>query len=302
MEQVLTEKRPALTSKKTYLIATIMIILWGSAYVGIRAAAPDYSPGAMALLRYLVASICMIFIYGRSLKFRKISKRDLFLTGLLGIFGFSIYNVALNYGEITVSASIASFVVCQIPVLITLVAVIFFQDHLTMKGWLGTALCFLGIILMAFGEGHGWKIDFGIIYLLIAAIAGTIFSVFQKPLLLRVHPIEFTAYAIWIGTLAMIIYLPDLIREIPKANPISTLAVIYNGIFPAAIAYLLWGYILANMPSTKAAAFLYLVPFATLIIAAILLKEIPTGLAFSGGVAALIGAVLVHRGVIHRRH
>lgn len=281
---------------KIPLIAMIMIVLWGSAYVGIRAGLTDYSPGAMALLRYLVASLCMFFIYGRTLKFRKMKWADFFAIAILGILGFSIYNVTLNYGEITVTAGIASFIISQVPVLITLVSVVFFKERLAWFGWLGTCLCFVGIFLMAFGEGHGYHIDYGVLYILIATIAGCIYAILQKPLLKRVHPIEFTAYAIWCGTLVLLIYLPSLIEELPRASFSATAAVIYNGIFPAAIAYLLWSYLLTLIPATKAAAFLYIVPFVTLIIAVVILKEIPAPLAILGGAMALLGAILVHRG------
>ena len=42
---------------------TFCVVLWASAFVGIRIGLKGYSPGSLALLRYLIASASMIFIY-----------------------------------------------------------------------------------------------------------------------------------------------------------------------------------------------------------------------------------------------
>lgn len=280
---------------KIYLAAALMVVFWGSAYVGIRAALASYSPGAMALLRYLVASGVILIIYAHTLKFRRLSVKELMATAALGILGFSVYNVALNYGERTVSAGIASFLISQIPVFLTFFSMLLFGDRLSRRGWLGTALSIIGIGLMTLGESTGFALDHGVLYILIAAVAGAIFSLLQKPLLLKLHPLEFTAYAIWFGTLGMMIYLPDLWHELPKARLIDTALVIYNGIFPAAIAYLLWSFVLARFKASKAAGFLYLVPFVAIVIGLIFLHEIPDTIAIAGGILALGGAFLVTR-------
>lgn len=285
---------------KISLAAIFMIIFWAAAYVGIRAGLKGYSPGPMALFRYLVASVCMFFIYNHSLKFRRIAGRDLLSIAVLGVLGFAVYNIALNYGEISVPAGIASFIIAQIPVLITLFAVLFYQDRLTKFGWLGTAVSFFGILLIALSDRNNAHFTISVFYVLIATLSGSCYSILQKPLLKRLHPIEFTAIAIWFGTLAMLFYLPQLIREIPTAPLSATLAVIFNGIFPAAIAYILWSYVLSNLPITKAASFLYVVPIITTLMGAVWLKEIPSSLAITGGLIALLGAFLVNRGVLHK--
>ena len=43
----------------TILIALITVAIWGSAFVGIRVGIKAYSPGSLALLRYLVASLVL---------------------------------------------------------------------------------------------------------------------------------------------------------------------------------------------------------------------------------------------------
>lgn len=282
---------------KLYLIITLTIIFWGSAYVGIRAGLQGYTPGSLALFRFFIASICMLIFYLKGKQPTKLAPGQILQIAFLGIIGFTIYHVALNFGELTVSAAVASFVISQVPVLITLFAMIFLNEQLTKIGWLGTGVSFTGLLVISFGGKGTIHFDHGIIFVFIAAIAGCFYTILQKPLLKKVHPINFLSYAIWAGTAFLLIFLPNLIQEIPKAPLTATLAVIYIGVFPGAIAYLLWSYALKQLPASKLGSTLYIAPLCTMFLGWIFLDEIPTLLAISGGLLALIGAYLVNRGV-----
>lgn len=279
------------------IILILMNIMWASAYVGIRVGLTGYSPGCLALLRFITASICMLFIYYRWGARKPITPRDLLSCALMGIAGFTVYHITLNTGEITVSASVASFIISQIPVLMTLLAVLFLGERLTIIGWLGTLISFAGIGLIAISEQSAMRLGVGLIYLVVTMLAGAIYAIFQKPLLKRIAPIDFTAYALWFGTAFLLGYLPQLLHELPKAPASATGAVIYLGIFPAAIAYILWSYALKNLPASKAGSYLYAIPPCTLLIGWLVLNEMPPLLAIVGGLAALGGSILVHRGV-----
>ena len=68
---------------------------------------------------------------------------------------------------------------------------------------------------------------------------------------------------------------------------------VYLGIFPAAIAYVLWNYALSRMPASLLSSFLYLSPVIASFIAWLWLGEIPALLTILGGAVAILGVVLV---------
>src|SRR5262245_55288201 len=87
------------TDYRTYSSALITIVLWASAFAGIRVGLESYSPTSLALLRYLVASLVLLII--AIIRRRPLPQlRDIPAIALLGFLGFSAYNVALNMGEI----------------------------------------------------------------------------------------------------------------------------------------------------------------------------------------------------------
>ncbi len=276
-----------------YLAAGITVVLWASAFPGIRASLPAYSPAHVALLRYGTASVALA-LYAVFARLRLPAWRDIPAFFGLGIVGISFYNVALNTGEVTVPSAIASFIVAAAPIFMALLAQRFLGERLRGWGWLGIAISFSGVALMSLRVGNGGAVDWHVLLVLAAALAQSIYSIGQKALLRRYGALECTTYAIWAGTLVLLIYLPGLGHEIAAAPLAATLAAVYLGIFPGAIAYVAWAQALARLPASRAASFLYIVPVVALGIAWVWLGEVPTVLALVGGALVIAGVFTVN--------
>lgn len=294
IEESLRAENNKMNTHKIKLIIVGTIFLWASAFVGIREGLHTYSPEGLALFRYLVASICMAFFYYRLSDKKKIFWPDKCILLAIGIIGIGIYNISLNYGELTVPSGIASFIVSQSPIFTTILAVIFLGESLTPLRVLGFVVSLLGVSVIAFGQTHGvhWSISF--LYVLIATCAGGLYTVFQKPFLRKYHPVEATTYVIWGGTLFLMLYFPALKHDFNHASFSSTLTIIYLGIFPAAIAYVGWTHILSQMPASRAVSYLYTMPFVATFLGWICLGEVPVIWTLIGGLLAIIGVWLVN--------
>lgn len=279
---------------KTKLAIIISIFLWGSAFVGIRAGLQEYTPGSLALLRFIVASMCMGLVYWRSQQRSQIPFRD--VCGLLGagVVGIGFYNICLNYGELTISSGASSFIISQSPIITAMLAVVFLGERLTLTRIAGFVIGIISVALMAAGEKGGFELDIGMFYVLLAAFAGACLSIIQKPYLRKYRAIESTTLIIWGGTLFLLLYTPQLWRDLSTAHIGATLIVVYLGVFPAAIGYLAWSYALASIPASRVVSYLYFVPFAATLLGWLFLGEVPSVLSFVGGVLAIIGAWVVH--------
>src|SRR6185312_6080827 len=109
---------------RAYAAAGLTVLLWASAFPGIRAALPHYSPVHVALLRYIVASLALA-IYAAATRIRLPRWRDIPRFALLGVIGIAYYNIALNSGETHVPSAEASFLVASAPIFITIGTLIF---------------------------------------------------------------------------------------------------------------------------------------------------------------------------------
>jgi drug/metabolite transporter (DMT)-like permease len=285
--------RPPIDLRALAAIGTTLV-LWASAFAGIRAGLAAYTPGHLALLRFLVASAALA-LYAALARMRLPRRRDLPGIALAGFVGVTVYHVALSYGEVEVPAGTASLLVNCSPIFTALLAMGFLGERLRGWGWGGIALSFAGVALIALGQDEALRVDLEALLILLAAFAQGCFFVLQKPYLATYRPLELSAYAIWAGTLFMLaVFFPGLIAEVRAAPLDATIAVVYLGIFPAAVANVAWAYALALAPASNTASFLYLVPALAIGIAWIWLGEIPSAISLVGGAVALAGVVLVN--------
>lgn len=267
----------------------ITILLWSSAFPAIRVALSAYSPEHISLLRLLIGSFCLI-VLALFLRIRLPDKKDVPFILLLGFLAFAVYHVALNYGEQTVSAGIASLLVSTAPLFTALLALLFFKERFGIFGWAGAAIALTGVVFISFGNGNDlFSTRTGLLLILIAALAESFYFVFQSSFLQKYGFISFTMYTIWGGTLCMLWFLPGLGQEIGRAPLHITMTVIYLGIFPTVIPYFALAYVTMKTGAAQATASLYLTPVFAFLIAWVWLQEVPTLFQIAGGILTLIG-------------
>lgn len=278
---------------RTAMALATTVVLWASSFAGIRAGLEAYSPEHVAVLRLLIASL-VLGGYALATGIRLPARRDLPALVIAGFLGFTLYNLLLNRGQQTVPAGTAALLVNTGPVFTVVLARVMLGERLRGWGWVGIAVGFCGAAMIAVGQAGGMRISRGAALVILAALAQSLFFIRQKPLLARYRPIECTTFVIWMGTACLLPFAGGLPRAIAAAPVDATLAVVFLGVGPAAVAFVTWAYALSRLPASRAASFLYVVPAVSIAIAWLWLGEVPRALALVGGAVALAGVVIVN--------
>lgn len=277
---------------KVGLAISVTIVLWASAFVGIRAALPHYPPVELAVLRYIIASIVLVpLAYYRKVQYPM--PQDLARIALTGVIGFTVYNIALNYGELMVTAASACFIVNGGNLITALLAAVLLKEKVSMAAWCGMIVSLAGIGIISGGEAGSFLVlSAGTLWVFLAAAAQSVYFVLQKALLQKYSSFEMVCYAIWTGTVVMLPMSGDLPGYLLSSPASATLAVVYLGIFPAVVAYFCWAYVLAHFAASQAAVYLFFVPLVTLLIGYLWLGEIPSFVAICGGFVTILGIAI----------
>ena len=167
---------------RVFVALGLTVFFWGSAYAGIRVGLEAFGPGQVALARLLVASF-LFALYALVVRMRLPEVGHLPAILLSGFLAFTVYHVALNYGELTVSAGGAGVLISTAPVFTALLAATFLKERLRLLGWAGLVVSFGGAALISLDEGEGLTLGTGALLVLLSAVCVSVYFVFQKPYL-----------------------------------------------------------------------------------------------------------------------
>lgn len=267
------------------------ITLWAFAFVYTKVAAESFSPTALALLRCLVA--CGVLALFLALKRSNLPRlRDLPLFVLSGAFGFGLYLPVFNKGLESLTAATSCILLATAPVMTALMAAALFRERLSFRAWAAMGIQFCGILILSLWNGT-LAVNSGVLWTLAAAALLSGYNILQRMLSARYTSLDITAHSFFTGTLMLLVFAGEAASQAAAAPAGHLWVIIFLGVFPSAIAYLLWAKALVIAKKTSDVTnYMFVTPLVALLLGYMVIAEMPDAGAFVGGAVIFSGLAL----------
>ena len=278
-----------------YALLSILALIWASAFFNIKIATYSYGPITIAFFRILFGAIPVVILcLFKKIKIEAFSKDWLWFASI-GVINLVIPFFLIAYGVQKVQSNLAAILMASTPLSATILAHFFTRNEkINFNKVIGVLVGFFGIVLL-FSENI--LINNENFFYALMILFGSTFYVIGGLLTLKISKKKnenVTASILIWG--AIIVFPITMFIEQPwNLNPRldSTISLIYLGIFPTGVAWLLRFRILKKNGLVFQAQVAYLIPIFGVILGYIFLKELITIKVLISLIAVSIGIYFV---------
>ena len=261
-------------------------VMWGLSFIASKhALLSGFSPMTLALVRYVMASACLLPMTLMKEKRLRLRRADILPMALSGLMGITLYYFFEYQGISRTSTVNASLILAAIPILTMVVETV--VDRRRMRGpqiagavisVAGTAIIVLG------GSSEGAASLTGDLLILGASVVWVAYIFISRKLRDGYSSLSMNT---WQALIALVD--PCDVRAIPLSG---WLAAAVLAVICSALCYWLYGNALHEMSPLASAIFINLIPLTTLLGGVLLLGETLTWQAALGG-AMIIGSIFL---------
>ena len=269
------------------------VVLWGlNITVTKYVLEHGWLPLPYGTIRYFAAiSLFWIFTYSRERSFR-IARRDLRLVLVAAAFIFA-NQVCFVFALHLTHASTVALLLGSTPVFTALVAHAIGLERLPWPFWVGAAITFGGVAMIAAASGGvGWSLG-GTLLAIALAFTWACYTISIAPLMRRYSPYRVSALVLAIGWVPLaLVSIPELSRQHFSFGWLVWLGFAYAVVGPLFLTNILLFTAIERVGPSRAALFGNLQPFFSVFFALVLLSEPLQALEIAGGVLIFAGIVL----------
>ena len=280
--------------KKSYIYAGLTVLIWSTLATVVKLVLkdiPNFQALAISSAFAFVFLLILNIINGSIKEMKHYRIKDCLTMAGLGFLGLFMYSALYYYGIAELGSQEACILNYLWPMMIVIFACIILKERITVKKIIAMLISFAGIVVLTLGSGgvsSGNRL-FGIIACVTAAVCYGLFSVLNKKHSLNQNV---TMMWIWFTTAVCSLVLSLIFENWQPIAGVQWLGIAWLGIVVNAVAYLLWAIALKGASdSAKIANLAYLVPFISIIISWLVLKEQIT-------INAVLALVLIIGGIL----
>lgn len=265
---------PSLTN---WLSILALGVIWGGTFMVVSIALQGYGPLTVACARTtLGAAALLVLMRALNRPLPSFDGRMWKYLIVIGLLNTALPFALLSWGQQYVPSAFAGISMAALPLFVLPLAHIFTDEKLSTRNLVGVTLGFVGAVVLIGPSilriGSGWE-PLGQIACIAAALSYAISSIMTRRCP-PIDPITMAALLLVVGAIALIPAML-IVEGVPNiADRTSTIAIIFLGIIPTALAALLRVYTIRSAGAVFLTLVNYQVPVWSMIFGAWILSEI----------------------------
>lgn len=265
---------PSLTN---WLSILALGVIWGGTFMVVSIALQGYGPLTVACARTtLGAAALLVLMRALNRPLPSFDGRMWKYLIVIGLLNTALPFALLSWGQQYVPSAFAGISMAALPLFVLPLAHIFTDEKLSTRNLVGVTLGFVGAVVLIGPSilriGSGWE-PLGQIACIAAALSYAISSIMTRRCP-PIDPITMAALLLVVGAIALIPAML-IVEGVPTiADRTSTIAIIFLGIVPTALAALLRVYTIRSAGAVFLTLVNYQVPVWSMIFGAWILSEI----------------------------
>jgi len=248
---------------------------------------------ALGAWRYCVGFVCLLPIT-LAVRGRWPPRADWTGVALLGLLFFAVFPILYNLSIAYTTAARASLALSTLPLLTMLVAAALDIERLTWRKSAGVLIAVAGVAAalaagLAAAPDGAWRGD---LLMVAGAFCMALYNVWSRPFIARSSPLAFLTAGMGVGAICLAVLALAGGGFVPSFDPVQWAAVMFIGVFGAALNFYLWVWALERTTPTRVATTITVNPVSASLLAALILGE-PIGLNLVLGIAAVLCGIWV---------
>ena len=282
--------RPGFSSI-AYLVLLASLLLWSGNWIVARAVRDEIAPGIATAGRLLIVLLILApFVFpGLKDKLGKIQKRGWQTLLALGFFGGGLHLALQWLGLHYTTATSGILYLSTSPVFILLLARPLLGERIEPRQWLGVAVSFLGIYLIANqGRVGALSLNIGDLMAVASMAMWAGYTVFLR---LRRDALDTPEFLVVICLIGLLFISPwvawEFLHDVKTSlSKPGAFAILYSAIGSLLLAYAGWSYVVTRIGAARAGVTMHLMPAIGVLLSMLFLDEYPRW--FHGAGIALI--------------
>jgi drug/metabolite transporter (DMT)-like permease len=281
-----------------YIKLILVAIMWGGTFIATKMVSHVFGSFTGASYRYLVALLFMVpILLVKDPKAFKVTKKQLFQLSLLGATGIFAYSFFFFTGLRMVKASHGALIVALNPVLVMLISSSIGKERISRIKIIGLILSITGTaIVIARGDllDLFTMFTWGDAFMLGCPISWALYTYFAKDALKFATPLQASTWAIVIGLVLILFFVP--FETYPtKVDWTIWLAIVYLGICGSVLGFVWYYEGIKEIGPVKTSVFNNLIPIFAVMFSVVLLDETIHAYMWYGSALVISGVYIINK-------